>query len=231
MKNSVSIVIFSWHPVFNQNQAPVFADFSASNSVHLYSSLLLNHLEVLSTLDKKQNYCFCFDERDKDFLPEQLVSHGSLIFFYKENKKAELLNLLKDRFFIPNGKNLLIFGNSIGFSSKEILRIEDLLSSDENVLVIGKSDSDRMVFAGFTNFQQCLENLLTFNLNSDQFLRSMKNFNCLLHFLAGFISVNDIEDFRTLYRELSKKESLAYCSHQMHERFTHLFIEYRDLLK
>ena len=42
---------------------------------------------------------------------------------------------------------------------------------------------------------------------------------------------SDIQDFKTLYKELSKKESLIYCSQNMHEKFTHLFIEYKELLK
>ena len=57
---------------------------------------------------------------------------------------------------------------------------------------------------------------------------SMKDY--LLHVLSEFFIVNNFEDFKALYNILSKKESLEFCSQEMHEKFTHLFIEWCLLL-
>ena len=51
-----------------------------------------------------------------------------------------------------------------------------------------------------------------------------------IHTLDNFLSINDFEDIKKLYIELSKKESLSYCSQNMHESFNDLFIEYKELL-
>jgi hypothetical protein len=55
-------------------------------------------------------------------------------------------------------------------------------------------------------------------------------FDYFVNVLNGSLFIEDINDFKILYRELSKKESLNYCSQNIHEKFTHLFIEYKELL-
>ena len=65
----------------------------------------------------------------------------------------------------------------------------------------------------------------------DNLLHKVNRYDNFLYVLNHSLTVKTVEDFKTLYSELSKKESLAYCSQQMHERFTHLFIEYKDLLR
>jgi hypothetical protein len=69
------------------------------------------------------------------------------------------------------------------------------------------------------------------NFNYDNFLLFTSKHEHFLHVIDNFLVIRNMEDFRNLYNELSKKESLEYCSQKMHEKFTHLFIEYKDLLK
>jgi hypothetical protein len=52
-----------------------------------------------------------------------------------------------------------------------------------------------------------------------------------VHTLNNFMLIETKDDFIKLYNELSKKESMQYCSQNIHEKFTHLFIEYKELLK
>ena len=65
----------------------------------------------------------------------------------------------------------------------------------------------------------------------DKFLSYNKSCDYFVNTLSDVISVIDVNDFKKLYTELSLKKSNEYCSQQMHERFTHLFVEYKDLLK
>ncbi len=67
-------------------------------------------------------------------------------------------------------------------------------------------------------------------LDYDTFLLEAGKSDLFLNTLNGFQLIENFSDFKNLYIELSKKESLSYCSQQMHERFTNLFIEYKDLL-
>ena len=43
--------------------------------------------------------------------------------------------------------------------------------------------------------------------------------------------MNYFIDFKNLYIELSKKESLSYFSRQMNERFNNLIIDYKEIPK
>jgi hypothetical protein len=81
---------------------------------------------------------------------------------------------------------------------------------------------------GFDN--KLFESLLTFNQNYISVLNHLTNRDILIHTLDGYLSIDDFEDIKKLYIELSKKESLSYCSPTLHERFNDLFIEYKDLL-
>ena len=65
----------------------------------------------------------------------------------------------------------------------------------------------------------------------EQFLLEAGKNELFINTLDGFQLIENFNDFNSLYLELSGKESASYCSQESHERFTNLFIEYRDLLK
>jgi hypothetical protein len=81
---------------------------------------------------------------------------------------------------------------------------------------------------GFDN--RLFESLLTFNQDYISVLNQLTTRDILIHTLDGYLSIDDFEDIKKLYIELSKKESLSYCSPTLHEKFNDLFIEYKDLL-
>jgi hypothetical protein len=97
---------------------------------------------------------------------------------------------------------------------------------------LGKSINQKLAFIGFNSFNADLfEGAELHDLDYDFFLNKISKFENFIHILDNFILIKDIEDFKNLYHQLSKKESFAYCSQEIHEKFTNLFIEYKDLLK
>jgi hypothetical protein len=107
-----------------------------------------------------------------------------------------------------------------------------LLSIEDEAVVIGKTDSGAVAFIGFNTYNGELFGEIDWdNFNYDSFLLYASKHEHFLHVINSFLVIKTMEDFKILYMELSKKESLAYCSQDMHEKFTHLFIEYKDLLK
>jgi hypothetical protein len=78
---------------------------------------------------------------------------------------------------------------------------------------------------------EMVDNLDLSNLDYDSFLNKIVKFEHFIHVLKDFMLIKNLEDFKTLYDNLSKKESFSYCGQNIHERFTNLFIEYKDLLK
>ena len=73
--------------------------------------------------------------------------------------------------------------------------------------------------------------MFSVNLSYDDFLIEAGKNEYYINIFQGFQLIEDSADFKNLYIELSKKGSLSYCSEIMHERFTSLFIEYKNLLK
>ncbi len=232
MKPYSSIYLIAFSPQFNCDAVPLFESFSKDNSCHLYSALTLNHKEVLTSFLNNNNITYCFDERDKEFLPVEFRNFQANIMFFDTLNMSNFLKILSEKYFGKNNKNLLIFSNSIGMRETDIQRALNLLTIDDEAVVIGRANNNKSVFIGFNSFNHDLfTNINWNNINFDSLLAKVNKHENFVHVLGNFMYIDKIDDFRNLYSELSKKESLSYCSPIMHEKFTNLFIEYKDLLK
>jgi hypothetical protein len=69
------------------------------------------------------------------------------------------------------------------------------------------------------------------NLDYENFLSGIETEKFFIHIINGHFRVNNFSNFKLLYKKLSTKESLEYCNQEIHEKFTNLFIEYRDYIK
>ena len=128
-------------------------------------------------------------------------------------------------------KTLLLFYNSLGLTQDDINRVFDLIQSDEPSIVIGKSVRDQIVFICTSgNDLNLIDQLFQAERKYNKYLKSISNKDIFIHTLENFLAINDFEDIKKLYIELSKKESLSYCSQKIHESFNDLFIEYKELL-
>ncbi len=231
-KLNSSIYLFPLHPVFNMEYVPPFESFDTEHSSLLYSALTENYNEIFNAFEGKINSVYVFDNNDKDFLPAPFNREGLNLFFGDTCKKSLMLKNLSGKYFNNYTNNLLVFSNSICLTANDIQQAFNLLSINDEAVVIGKTASGGITFLGFNTFNHELFNEIDWNnLNYDNFLLYTSKHEHFLHVIDNFLVIRNIEDFKNLYIELSKKESLAYCSQNMHEKFTQLFIEYKDLLK
>ncbi|HUX61230.1 MAG TPA: hypothetical protein VMV32_07950, partial [Ignavibacteriaceae bacterium] len=99
-------------------------------------------------------------------------------------------------------------------------------------IVIGKSQNNGIAFLGFNSFNNNLFQEIDWdNLHFENLLPMVNKHENFVHVMNNYISISKLSDFKQLCTELSKKESLSYCNQEMHEKFTHLFIEYKEFLK
>lgn len=232
MKSNTSIYLISISPLFNRDEIPGFESFNAVDSSQLYSSLIFNHFEILNTFVKSHQLVYCFDDKDKEYLPKEINNSQIELIFGNTSNRTTLLRTLSEKYFGQSSKNLLIFSNSIGISSGDIHKVFNLLSIDDEAVVIGKAKNNKAAFIGFNVFNhELFFNIDWNNCNYDYLLANVNKHENFVHVLDNFMSINNLNDFKNLYTELSKKESLTYCSPNMHEKFTNLFIEYKELLK
>lgn len=231
LKKKNCIYLFSLHPLFNDKEIQRFEKLTTQDSVMLNSNLVANFIEIVSSDDLNTEIVFCFHERDKDCIPKFFFPETSQFFFKAENNlTTDLINLEQDYFSVFEN-NILIQANSIGISAHTFEKTFNMLSIEDEAIVIGKSITKKVALLGFNNIDlQLLEHLFSVNFDYDKFLFEIGKSDLFINTLNGFQLIEDFIDFKNLYLELSKKESLSYCSQQIHEQFTNLFIEYKDLL-
>ncbi len=231
MKQNSCVYVFSPDTLFSGSNIFLPA-FSKNDSNLFYSTLFLNHYEVLLKVQSDFDIYFILNEKDRSNLPQEMnqIKEKSLFFnitdinfFFKE---------LNEKYFINYLNNLILYTNTIGITPPDIKKAIDFLAIDDETIVLGKSATDKIIFFGFNTFNPAITEGLDSSAKdfSRLLLKVCKEDNYLQVF-GDFLSIDSPDDFKKLYSELSKKESINYCSTTMHERFTHLFVEYKDLLK
>jgi hypothetical protein len=230
MKQNSSIYIFSIFPVFNKDSVPNFESFDKEHSSYLHSTLLLNQKELADKLSETSSIHFCFDKNDEGFINYNFSGTDDITFL--DFSDTTVLRNLSEKYFHKFTNNIIIFSNSIGITSEDLAKTFNLLCMEDEAVVLGKSINQSLSFIGFNSFNSNIfEDLELLNLNYDSFLNRISKFEHFVHVLDNFMLIKNIDDFKYLYLQLSKKESFAYCSQEIHERFTNLFIEYKDLLR
>ena len=233
MKYNACIYLTSLFPIFKKDEVPLFESFDAEHSSILYSALMMNNIENINQVSNVSKTVFCFDEKDKELLPEVFNSEDKIIFTRSTLDFQNYFQKLSDKHFSTCISNLIIFSRSIGITKELIEKALDQLAIEDEAIVIGRTIENYISFIGFNNYNSELFNEIDWQLvDYDSFLTKACNYENFIHVLNGnFMMIKNLNDFKRLYTELSKKESLAYCSPNMHEQFTNLFIEYKDLLK
>ncbi len=232
MKLDSIIYLIANSSLFNATEIPVFEALDKENSLLLYNALTLNHHENLSLISDTYTSVYCFDEKDREFLPGMFNLDHSDTFFADTNNKTKFIKRLADKYSNQHLNNLIIFTNSIGINQSDILKAFNLLSMEDEAIVIGKAKNNGIAFLGFNSFNKNLFQEIDWDdINYENLLPMVNKHENFIHVMNNYLSIQKLYDFKQLYVELSKKESLSYCSQQMHEKFTHLFIEYKELLK
>jgi hypothetical protein len=230
-KKKNCIYVLSLHPVFNGEAAPKFENLLLRDSILLYSHLLANFIEIFAATDLSFELVFCLNEKDENYIPKNFFPDDSIIFFNTSENINSNLEGLEQNYFSIFENNILISADVIGVSEKTIQKIFNLLAIEDDVLVIGKSINKKVALLGFNNLKiNFLDKMFSAAPDYDKFLLEAGKSDLFLNTLNGFQLIENFHDFKNLYIKLSKKESLSYCSQQMHEQFTNLFIEYKDLL-
>jgi hypothetical protein len=231
-KINSSIYLIPLNVSFNAEYVPLFEGMDIEHSTLLFSALIENYKEIFDNFESKINVVYIFDEKDREVIPEQFKSEGANLFFGDTGNKTLMFQGLAEKYFNKSTNNLVIFSNSICITINDIQKAFNLLSIEDEAVVIGKTDTGSAAFIGFNTYNSEFFGEIDWNnFNYDSFLLYASKHEHFLHVINSFLAMKTIEDFKALYKELSKKESLAYCSQNMHEKFTHLFIEYKDLLK
>lgn len=229
MKTETAIYIFAPHPVFNPVMVRSFENFDKADSVILYSTLIENLIEIISSLKIHSDKFLILSTEDENLFKLN-ASEIFKVKYLTENFRSELQEYLAKK-SLNYQNNFLILSDSIGISIDTISNCLNLLNIEDDSLVIGKTYSGFISFLAFNNItRETIDYLFQSNFNYMKFLSQLDTCPAFINIMEKFQRIISHNDFKKLYIELSNKVSLTYCSQEMHERFTHLFIEHKELL-
>jgi len=229
--NKDTVIIIASSAILNPKEIKPYDNLSINYSVYLNTLLYSNWLEIFKDISEQYEIIALLSEIDREYLPKYFIPSEIQQIFYKETPLKNLTDFLIKQSSVVNSKTLVLFYNSIGIKQSDISRVFNLNQSEESSLIIGRSVRGDIVFACTYGLDKDIFNpLLIINRKYDEYLSLISSKDIFIHTLDNFLSIDDFEDIKKLYIELSKKESLSYCSQNMHESFNDLFIEYKVLL-
>lgn len=230
--NSKAVYIFPselFHPEKINNSLNGFKNVDI---LFFAATLYLNILENLEgKKDKLDVYCI-WDENEKGNLPEELKNSNYNFIFVDVAKQKESFDKLSAKEFSSHKNNLVVFSDVVDLKPNNYDQCFRLLNAENESLVIAKNKEGNIAAFGFNKYSEDIFNgLISSKFNYNDFLGKIKSSEHFIHIVNDVLIVRSINNFKQLYIELSQKKSIEYCSQQIHERFTHLFVEYKDLLK
>jgi len=230
--NSKAVYIFPFFASDSIELYDSFSGFSKPDVVMLSTSLYLNILENLNSKENRIDIYCLWDEKDRDNLPVELKNNNFKIIFTDISNKKIIFEKLSNKEFSRYKNNLIVFSDVIDIKPSDYEQYFNLLNIEDASLVIAKSKENNIAVFGFNNYSnEIINSLLLSGFDYNNFLSRIKSCAHFMHIVNDLLVVRSIINFKQLYGALSQKKSIEYCSQQMHERFTHLFVEYKDLLK
>ena len=219
-------------PVFNSEEVQAFEKLSQGDSALLQSTLYLNYKDMLSKSSDAYEIVYFLDEKDKDCLPAEFNSENMKIQFIKCSEGWSNIAGFISRKINQDSTNILILSShSIGITPQKIEKYFNLLNHEDRNILVGKTPAQKVSLIGLNYFEsRMFEGFTNFSMTLDEFLRYVNRLDNFLFSVDGFNTIEKLDDFKKLYKILSTKESIEFCSHEIHEKFTHLFIEYKELL-
>lgn len=226
--NTNKVAVLSELSIFNPDNVNPIPKLSIEYTVYLNSLLISNWVEILN---EKYYVMTLLNDKDKEFIPQKLFPDNFQIVFHNGFQTENVIETVLKGSSENNSKVLLLFFNTIGLRDKDIQRCFNLVNQEEASIVVAKSKNHKLILnCSMTSEKKIIESFIKADRDFNSYMNLVGDKDIFIHALDSFLSIDDFDDIKKLYIELSKKESHAYCSQKMHESFNDLFIEYKDLL-
>lgn len=229
--NRSKIILVANSSILNPGKINPYENLSVNYSVYLNTLLYANWLEIFESLKEQYEIYSVLNDFDREYLPKNFIPQYIKHSFFEETELENLTAFLSKKLSVENSKTTVLFYNSIGINQSDFNRTFNLVQADEPSMVIGKSTNRAIAFVCTYGLNKDkFDQLFKAHKNYDAYLKHLGNNDVFVHTLDNFLVVDNFDDIKKLYIELSKKESLSYCSKKMHESFNDLFIEYKEIL-
>lgn len=223
--------IFPNESAFNPDKVKQLDYFSIEHTILLKSILIENSIELIHNNFPEDSINILLNIDDEKFIPSFLLSDWIQLVYW-EVLDMDFLSKLLENYFSNNLNKMVFHSQAIGYTPNEITKALNLLSAEDNNIVLAKTENDLISFLAFCYLDtETFTEFVSPDFHYDKFLSAINKNDHFLNILSNFMVINDFKYFNKLYHELAKKESESYCSQKIHEKLTYLFIEYKELIK
>ncbi|GAB1349514.1 hypothetical protein MASR1M107_17280 [Ignavibacteriales bacterium] len=233
MPRTVTVLFYVDKPVFNLFAVEEFPNFDKYNSSLLRRNLLINQIEIVSSLGPSFRTMAIFHQFDisAERLDELERFEQLEMLFYEEGNESQVIReILEDS---SESKSLILIVNPfvMGLKPEDYQNIIRQVDLEDNIVFVCRSQNGYISAVALNYFETNQSNLMLNMSNSyDKFLKQVLMLDSRPITTTGAIVIRSTHDFKLLYEFLSGKESIPACSFEMHDRFTELFVEYKELL-
>lgn len=232
MKNNICFYLINTNPIFNEHKLNIFPSFTKKYSARFYTALMLNLIETIFKFNQHSKLVLCLNKLDEDYIPTD-VSFQNIYkefhFFNTNNNEIEIHNL-----FEKNSEeyhnHIFLKSNFVGLLPENLSVFSNLFSIEDDVTIVGRSSNNKICFVGFNSLISSAANLFNFNSQYESYLKKTNKLNGQLYSFSNFRSLENQNDFKLLYKFLSAKDNFNLCSKYIYDKFTNIFIEYKELL-
>lgn len=233
MPRPVSILFFVPHPVFNQFEVEEFAGFDKPRTSFLYRNLLLNQLEVVHQWEGKRKITVMLHQFDisAEGLEELQRFEEAGVVFYEAGNEGHILDEIGEE-SLQNQELLVVVNPAVmGLTKADYLDLVNFADQEDEIVFITRSSNGWVSSVSF-NYHEPGQKTVISGISESwvKVLRGITRLEARPLITTSGLVVKGRKDFRSLYDFLSSKESIPACSFEMHDRFTELFVEYKELL-
>ncbi len=219
---NAAVFIVAFHPDSYYNVTGSENNMSAEDLFSLTEILIQNNYDICIESSLNNIFILC----DKSLENIVINSESHQLVFTEPEELHRFIAEKKTKY----AKILIINANTVGLTRQKIEHMVNLLDMEDEVTLLGIDNSDKI---GFTASCSYSEELLTCQLNNCDFHDLFKKVPHLEYYfilMSGIYSMTNLADFKHLYSILSQRENFNLCSKNIYDRFTELFIEYKELI-
>jgi len=233
MPRPVSILFFVPYPVFNQFEVDEFAGFDKPRTSFLYRNLLLNQLEVVHGWEGKKKITVMLHQFDvgAEGLEELQRFEDAEVIFYEAGNEGPILDELGEE-SLQNQELVVVVNPAVmGLTKADYLDLVNFADQEDEIVFVTRSSNGWVSSVSFNYHEAGQQSVISSIGDSwNKVLRDVAQLEARPLITTSGLVVKSRKDFRSLYDFLSSKESIPACSFEMHDRFTELFVEYKELL-
>jgi len=240
MNNNACIYLIATDPIFNVDLVNNFYHLDKKHSSLLYTTLYLNLFDNIKNSDLFIDIFPILNINDKEFLTDEFwksIPLGRDIFstqqvtFLNSENYFDVFDELIQKNIENYAKQIIVNRKIIGLTNSILNNIYNLLCFEDDILVVGKTNNHKVGLIGYSSYKDNFIKIFNQrNLSYKMFLKSIGRLDNFLYEINNLISIDTFDDFKNLYKILSNKESIDFCNNYYHEKFTQIFIEYKELL-